>query len=123
MHSVCLMLLAFSMLWYGINLQLKLASSTVKSATGKNTKLAIILRINGMLSICNVCFFLRIIALGLLCYDVLMDATYTDDNLLGIGWYLMSNWIPTLIPVSYYSNINLFNLFLNFINKTLINRL
>lgn len=100
MHSVCLMLLAFSMLWYGINLQLKLARSTVKSASGKNSKLAIILRINGMLTVCNVCFFLRIIALSILCNDVIMGTTFTDDHILVIGWFLMSNWIPTLIPVN-----------------------
>jgi hypothetical protein len=99
MHSACLMLLSVSMLFYGIQLQLKLAKTTVKSAPGKTTKLAIILRINGMLAICNICFFLRVVVLGLLSSDILMHKTYTDKQISTFGWYIMSNWIPTLIPV------------------------
>jgi hypothetical protein len=99
MHSACLMLLSASMLFYGIKLQLKLAKSTVKSAPGKTTKVAIILRINGMLAICNICFFLRVVVLGILCSDILLHKSYTDKKISTYGWYMMSNWIPTLIPV------------------------
>lgn len=99
MHSLCLMLLSVSMLFYGIKLQLQLARSTVKSAPGKTTKLSIILRINGMLTVCTVCFFLRVIVLGILCSDIILDTTYTDNKISTIAWYTMSNWIPTLIPV------------------------
>lgn len=101
MHSICLMLLSVSMLFYGIQLQLKLARSTVKSAPGKTTKSSIILRINGMLTICTVCFFLRVIVLGILCSDIILQTTYTDKQITSIAWYMMSNWIPTLIPVKH----------------------
>lgn len=99
MHSACLMLLSMSMLFYGIKLQLKLVKSTVKSAPGKTTKLAIILRINGMLAVCNICFFLRVVVLGILCSDILLSRNFTDHQISTYGWYIMSNWIPTLIPV------------------------
>jgi hypothetical protein len=105
MHSLCLMLLSISMLFYGVKLQFKLANSTVKSAPGKATKLSIILRINGMLTVCNVCFFLRVVVLGILCSDIITNSTYADKRITDVGWYVMSNWIPTLIPVSDVSSI------------------
>jgi hypothetical protein len=46
-----------------------------------------------------VCFFLRVIALAMLCRDIVMNTTFTDDEILLIGWFFISNWLPTTLPV------------------------
>lgn len=99
-HSLCLLILSCSMLWYGIRLQQKLGNSSLKAIPGKNRKIAILVRINTVLFICCVCFFLRIIALGLLCTDIILGNTFTDRKILLMGWFIISNWIPTCLPVS-----------------------
>jgi len=98
-HSISLMLLACGMLWYGIRLQQKLGRTSIKASPGRNRKIDILLRINAVLLVCNVCFFLRILALGLLCSDIILGNNITDRKIYLLGWFLISNWIPTLFPV------------------------
>jgi hypothetical protein len=62
-------------------------------------RIAIIIRVNMVLMGCNLCFSLRVLALFTLAvYTVLGEI----ENLpIGIAvWFLLSNWIPTLVPVS-----------------------
>lgn len=98
-HSLCLLILSCSMLFYGIRLQQKLGNSSLKAIPGKTRKIAILLRINIVLLICCVCFFLRVIALAMLCRDIVLNSTFTDDKILLIGWFIISNWLPTTFPV------------------------
>ena len=98
-HSLCLMILSLSMLWYGIRLQQKLGSSSLKAIPGKTRKIAILLRINIVLLVCCVCFLVRIIALAMLVQDIIRDKNFTDNKIVLLGWFMISNWIPTCLPV------------------------
>mmetsp|Transcript_2664 Transcript_2664/g.3994 ORF Transcript_2664/g.3994 Transcript_2664/m.3994 type:complete len:345 (-) Transcript_2664:79-1113(-) len=94
--SVSMLLLTCGMLWYGIRLQQKLNSGSITDKAEQQRKMAIIVRINAVLIICNVCFFLRLFALGSLSYGKM---THQSTTFFGIfGWFAFSSWIPTLVP-------------------------
>jgi hypothetical protein len=61
-------------------------------------KIAIIIRVNMVLMGCNICFSLRVLALFTLAAYTIMGEN--GEFPIGIAvWFLLSNWIPTLVPV------------------------
>jgi hypothetical protein len=86
------------MLRYGLRIQEKVKSSPISSPADQERREQIILRINIVLAVCAFCFSLRLIALGALSFSLLNNT----DPLSGIGllgWFLVSYWIPFLVPV------------------------
>jgi hypothetical protein len=62
-------------------------------------RIAIIFRVNLVLMGCNLCFALRVWALFTFAIYTILGKE--ERFPLGLaGWFLLSNWIPTIIPVS-----------------------
>lgn len=97
--ALSMLFLTCGMLWYGIKLQRKLNSGVITNPVEKAKKVAIVYRINGVLAICNICFFLRVVSLVGLASGIIWDTDYT--SVVGtFGWFVFSMWVPTLVPVS-----------------------
>jgi hypothetical protein len=127
-YSLSFVVLTSAMIWYGISLLRQLQTSVLlfrpsvtpsptSSLTAKLTgvvtgggtgadqsrqdtrkRIAIIFRVNLVLMGCNLCFALRVWALFTFAlYTILGKAELFPLGLA--GWFLLSNWIPTLIPV------------------------
>lgn len=130
-YSLSFVILTSGMIWYGVSLLQQLQSSvllfrpsTTPSspsgsmsarhtgvASGGNNidqshqdtrkRIAIIFRVNMVLMGCNICFSLRVLALFTLAIYTILGKV--EDLPIGIAiWFLLSNWIPTLIPVFCY---------------------
>lgn len=101
--------LLFSTVWlfaYSIHLNdnlsrvLKTSSKTSDSRSSfsvQTSKQRSIRRIVTVLFFCSLCYILRFACLLLLAIDTATDSTRADRFDL-IGWFLLSNWIPTLVP-------------------------
>jgi hypothetical protein len=59
----------------------------------------IIYRINMICGICAMCFFIRVMCLAVVIYDSAVNKDYSYQ-VPKFVWFLLSNWIPTLCPVS-----------------------
>jgi hypothetical protein len=70
-------------------------SSRVSAASGRQQKS--VKRIVVVLFICCISYFLRVLCLLILIVDIFQDKSRSDrfDN---VGWFFLSNWIPTLVP-------------------------
>lgn len=132
-YSLSFVILTSGMIWYGVSLLRQLQSSVLLFrpstpnspsgsmsqrltgvATGGNLpldqgrqdtrkRIAIIFRVNMVLMGCNLCFSLRVLALFTLAVYTILGKV--DDLPIGIAiWFLLSNWIPTLIPVGFTSS-------------------
>ncbi len=60
----------------------------------------ILARVNILIFVCTVCYALRLVALGILFSDLVFDTKETD-RVPAVGWFFISQWAPTLIPVIY----------------------
>lgn len=97
-HSLSLLSLSLWMTAYGIRLQRKLTAHSVWGPAEKKKRLNILLRLNSVLFACTLCYSLRVFALGILSYDLASDSVKTDE-FNNFGWFFLSQWIPTIIPV------------------------
>ena len=112
-YSFTIVLLTSGMIWYGSRLlkQLKITSlihSNQQNEEKNNNennenlkKIEIILRINMVYMGCNICYFVRVVALGVLCFYLILDKPF---HIGVLTWFILSNWIPTIIPVSLSNN-------------------
>ena len=95
------MLLTCGMLWYGVRLQQKLNGGIITNPVERAKKIDIVFRINAVLLICNICFFLRVMALMGVVTEIMWGTNYTHAAGV-LGWFAFSMWVPTLIPVRPY---------------------
>lgn len=94
-------LLSFSvwLLSYGIRIYIFLSSSQVRSNDVIRTeRRRAIRRVLFVVSACSVCYLLRAFCVTLISYDYFHDEYYTDKWFSHLGWYLCSQWIPTIFP-------------------------
>jgi hypothetical protein len=103
--ALSMLFLTCGMLWYGVRLQQKLNSGVVTNPVERSKKIAIIIRINGVLLVCNICFFLRVVALLGLAMRIVSPGDDYTAAVGTIGWFVLSMWVPTLIPVRLYNSI------------------
>lgn len=98
-HSTTFLFLTCGMLIYGIKLQRNLNANTMWLQSENSEKLIILAKINILLFVCTLCYALRVAALTVLFMDMVFGAEKTDA-LPELGWYIISQWFPTLVPVS-----------------------
>jgi hypothetical protein len=105
-NGFSLFILSCGLLIYGWMLKVKLSNNSIWESSERDRKLKIITRINSVLGICSICFFIRVLCLIAVMIDVSRNETLTDQLPL-YSWFLISSWIPTLGPVrmtSKYTN-------------------
>jgi hypothetical protein len=102
-HSSTLLLLTIGMLIYGIKLQRNLNANTMWLQSDKSIKLMILAKINILLVVCTICYILRLVTLAVLFIDMVFGDENTDDFPV-LGWYILSQFLPTLVPVSTPTN-------------------
>jgi hypothetical protein len=102
------LIMSFSLLWfsvwllvYGIRIYLVLTSSDVRPASSpaRYQRVKSILKVIFVVVACSLCYLLRAFTVTLITYDYFSDSYYTDVWFSFIGWYICSQWAPTLIPV------------------------
>lgn len=96
-----LSLLSFSvwLLLYGVRLYVFLSSSQVRSNDIiRHERRKAIQRVIFVVLVCSVCYLVRAFCVTLITYDYFNEEYYTDRWFSHLGWYLCSQWIPTLIP-------------------------
>lgn len=105
-YSFTIVMLTSGMIWYGSRLLKQLKLTTLLHSNDRNNddiktenqkKIEIIIRINMVYMGCNICYIVRVAALIVLGVNLILGRT------LQIGiftWFLLSNWIPTIVPVS-----------------------
>lgn len=99
-NGISLLSVSMNLLIYGRTLRQKLL---IKSFTNKfwtQRKLRMLIRINLILGICSICFFVRVACITLDTIDRLSPESSLVSNFPSVVWYLFSSWIPTIIPVS-----------------------
>lgn len=98
---ISLSLLSFSvwLLAYGVRIYMFLSSSKVRSNDIiRNERRKAIQRVIFVVLACSVCYMLRAFCVTLITYDYFRNEYYTEIWFSHLGWYLCSQWIPTLIP-------------------------
>ena len=74
------------------------ASSSVTSSTNRVSGRQLSLkRIVVVLFFCSISYLLRTFCLLLIIFDIILDSGRAD-NISALGWFMLSNWIPFLIP-------------------------
>ena len=96
-------LLSYSiwMFGYGLRLQIRLANQLSWDSENFIKKISELLRINGVLTICTICYIIRCVCVFIVINGLLSKPLvyiHPADNFL---WYIVSQWIPNTIPVSY----------------------
>jgi hypothetical protein len=105
---ILLISLSSSLLWfscwvflYGIKIYLFLKRSTVSTNSFLYAeRIKSTMRVLGVVVPCAVCYILRAFLVAILCIEYFTDKGYTDIWFSWLGWFMCSQWIPTLIPVS-----------------------
>jgi hypothetical protein len=93
--------LTVGMLWFGLQLQGRVRLGPNTRPEDKRKRESIIQRINSVLVICCASFSLRLAALGVLAYGTIQE-TSTVNVWGNLEWFIISNWVPFLTPVSEY---------------------
>ena len=98
-YAVTLFLYSLWLVYYGLLLQARLTSHPNWEMRDRMRRIRILLRINGVLIVCAVCFFLRIIMVTVLLAAQLRASTAEGwENISDVQWLVLSSWIPTLVP-------------------------
>jgi uncharacterized iron-regulated membrane protein len=98
-NSFTLLLLSSGLYIYGLKLKNKLVNNNMWTPQEKKKKLNILVRINSVMAVCCLCFLLRVICLIGVFSDAIRHETLTD-TLTNTEWFVVSNFIPTIGPVS-----------------------
>jgi hypothetical protein len=103
-NALSLFLISFGLLVYGLHLKdilrAHLNSPWDLQSNEKNSiNLNILIKINMVLSVCTVCYTLRVALLCIILGDTI-QGTDVSDVFPSLVWFTISNWIPLLIPVS-----------------------
>jgi hypothetical protein len=109
-NSVSLLLLCITMISYGYVVKNKLDVSLRdifllqddQTLIENSKKLALLRRILSLLSICAMCFLIRVVCLCGVLYDVSTTGTDITDQIPLVVWFILSSWVPTIIPVSMF---------------------
>jgi ABC-type Fe3+ transport system permease subunit len=99
-NGFSLFLLTCSVMVYGRILAKRFIVEPNRSQSKSETrrKYQSLLRINTILGICCVCFFLRVVCLGIAISDS-FGTNIEEKYFPPIWWFLLNSWIPT-VPVS-----------------------
>lgn len=99
----CISLL-FSTVWlfaYSVHLNDRLSriqeNTTSSSFSSQGRKQRSVKRIVVVLFVCSVSYISRLVCLAILAVDTATNSTRAQRFDM-VGWFLLSNWIPTLIP-------------------------
>lgn len=108
--------LLFSAVWlfvYGLRLQIRLNNHrSVDKTVGLTVRLKELIRINVVLFCCVACFTGRSIALFMVfLWD--LDVNIPPFTWPLVVWFLLTEWIPDIIPVSNYFTIFYLYIFMN----------
>lgn len=118
-HSTTFLFLTCGMLVYGVKLQRNLNANTMWLQSENSEKLIILVKINTLLFVCTLCYALRVGSLSVLFIDMVFGDKKTDEFPV-LAWYIISQWVPTLIPVSMgctiYSILDKLGLFVSLID-------
>jgi hypothetical protein len=98
-HSTTFLFLTSGMLLYGVKLQRNLNANTMWLQSENSKKLIILAKINILLLVCTLCYALRVVSLSVLFMDMVFGDEKTDSFPV-LAWYIISQWVPTLVPVS-----------------------
>ena len=93
-----MLVISFWMLLYGARIYMRLRSSNITITKERASAFKALRRVNVVLAILVACSLLSIASLSVLMVDIILNTKYQER--LGIfGWFIVSNWIPTLVPV------------------------
>jgi hypothetical protein len=114
-HILSLFLFSSILFLYSFRLIFLLSQSNDSSPESSplyQVQIILIRRISIVTVICIVCYLLRIVVYGISSYDVFYShnhSSYIYDNpkVTEVIWYLITDWIPCIIPV--LPNYNLSN--------------
>lgn len=75
---------------------------TSSDSSVAQTKLSLIYRIHGFLQVCFWCYMIRITLLSIKVYERVSSGVNTGIiyHLPLLVWFILTNWIPNIIPVS-----------------------
>jgi hypothetical protein len=110
-NGISLLILSGSLLIYGRILRKKLqVPSRFPNRSRRERKMNILMRINLILGICSLCFFIRVLCVVIFAADFTFS-TELVARIPSVVWFLLSSCIPTIVPVSFLSPLpSLFSL-------------
>jgi mannose/fructose/N-acetylgalactosamine-specific phosphotransferase system component IIC len=109
-EAASLFALTCGLLLYGLRLKKKLSISAIVvrsnflTESEMQAQMAALHKINSVLLICSVCYFVRVFLLTMLAiyiYDSSRDVNSFLDIIPLIVWFLLSSWVPVVLPVSH----------------------
>ena len=95
-------LLSYSiwMFGYGVRLQIRLAHQLSWDSENFLKKITELLRINGVLTICTICYIIRCVCVFIVINGLTKKPMVDIPQAKYFVWYIVSQWIPNVIPVS-----------------------
>ncbi|CAM9739510.1 unnamed protein product [Phaeothamnion confervicola] len=95
LHGLVLFALASWLVVYGLRLQKRVMDHPRWEPLDSGSRLRILLRINGVLIVCAICFLLRV---AMLLSTLFMSSNKRMEELSGFAFEALARWVPTLLP-------------------------
>lgn len=112
--SISVLLTSFWMLSYGVRIytRLRVAASSMELTAESAMAFSAMRRVNAVLFVLVLCSALRIGTLIVVMMDLVGHYSF-EDKIGNIFWFILSNWIPTLVPVRGFCLLSfaLYNIF------------
>ncbi len=87
------------MLYYGVQIHYRLAAP-LNNDLGRDraVRLGALVRVNRVMFVLSAAYMLRLFTLSVIAYDF-VNKTQVHQSFSIVGWFVVANWVPFLVPV------------------------